>query len=131
MLAGTHVCARIQSVEEATQAPPTATPAPTQGPTPTPYVEERMLELEYPVQMHKGDSDVLRLSLMYTGEGYSVTTEFEDHTVDVQEVPLEYVPGYQLAAAARLDGGGFYRFAGGRAGANGSAGGRRDLALEH
>ena len=91
-----------------TQMPmPSPTPAPTQGPTPTPYVEERMLELEYPVEMKKGDSDVLRLSLVYTGEGYSVTTEFDDHTMDVQEVPLEYEPGYQLAAAARLDGAGF------------------------
>ncbi len=86
---------------------PSPTPAPTQGLTPTPYVEERMLELEYPVEMKKGDSDVLRLSLVYTGDGYSVTTEFDDHTVDVQEVPLEYEPGYALMAAARLDGAGF------------------------
>jgi hypothetical protein len=97
---------------EPTQMPtslpmPSPTPAPTQGVIPTPYVEERMLELEYPVQMHKGDSDVLRLSLVYTGDGYNVTTEFEDHTVDVKEVPLAYETGYQLTAAARLDGAGF------------------------
>ena len=100
-----------EAAEEAPQPTslpmPSPTPAPTEGPTATPYVEERMLELEYPVQMHKGDSDVLRLSLVYTGDGYSVTTEFEDHTVDVQEVPLEYEPGYVLTAAARLDGTGF------------------------
>ena len=101
-----------EEAEQPTQMTmPSPTPAPTQeatqGPTPTPYVEERMIELEYPVQMHKGDSDVLRLSLAYTGDSYSVTTEFDDHTVDVQEVPLEYEPDYVLTAAARLDGTGF------------------------
>jgi Ternary complex associated domain 9 len=90
---------------------PSPTPAPTQEAAPeitaTPYVEERMLELEYPLEVKKGDSDVLRLSLVYTGSAYVATTEFDDHTLDTQELPVEYVPGYALTAAARLDGAGF------------------------
>jgi hypothetical protein len=82
---------------------PTAAP-PLIEPTPTPVIEERMVELEWPGRLHLGDSDVVRLALVPSGEGYTVTTEFPDHQTVTQEVPVVRPSGYDLFAVARLDG---------------------------
>jgi hypothetical protein len=95
--------------------PPSASPTPPElQPTPippeflpTPGIEERLVELEYPERIRLGDSDVIRLSLIPSEEGYKVVTEFEDHTTETLPVEILRPPGYDLFAAARIDGVGF------------------------
>jgi hypothetical protein len=57
--------------------------------------------------MRLGDSDVIRLSLIPTENGYTVKTEFPDHTTDTQDVVVLRPAGYRVQAAARLEGVGF------------------------
>jgi hypothetical protein len=76
-------------------------------PTPTAIVEERLVELEWPPRMRMGESDVVRLSLVPYEDGYVVEAEFEEHTIQSQETPLQRPHGYDLFAIARLDGVGF------------------------
>ena len=90
-----------------TQPPPTPTPAPlpTQPElTPTPGVEGRLVEMEWPGRLRLGDSDVVRLALVPSQDGYDVQAEFPDHTLATQSVPVERPQGYQLYAAGILDG---------------------------
>jgi hypothetical protein len=56
-----------------TQAPTAAglTPVPTPSAEPTTVPEGRMVELEFPVEMRLGDSDVVRLALVPYEEGYA------------------------------------------------------------
>jgi hypothetical protein len=90
------------------EASPTQ-PAETQvaQPTATLLVEERVVELEWPPTMRLGESDLIRISLISTRDGYAVTTEFPEHQVLIQTVPVPRPGGYDLAAVARLDGVGF------------------------
>ena len=92
-----------------TQAPlPTATaPSGAVQPSPTPWVEQRLVELEWPPRLRLGDSDVVRLTLVPSDEGYLVTTEYPEHRTDTQTVYVERPGGYDLYALARLDGVGF------------------------
>ena len=122
-LAFLAACAGAPTTQQpvATQAPaevqPTSvppTPAPTRPlfPTPalvspTPQVEARLVELEWPAQLRLGDSDVVRLALIPVAEGYQVRVDFPEHQTDTQEVPVQRVGGYDLWAVARLDGVGF------------------------
>ncbi len=88
---------------EATSLPPTQDIVPTVLP-PTPVVEQRMVELEWPPRLRLGDSDFVRLTLLPLPDGYTVTTEFPDHTTVTQTVQVQHESGFELAAAARLDG---------------------------
>jgi hypothetical protein len=100
-----------------TQPPPaTATsPAPTPsppattlpGPTPTAVVESRVVELEWPPGIRLGDSDVVRLSLIPSKDGYTVTTEFPEHQTVTSTVSVTQLGGYQLSGVGRLEGVGF------------------------
>jgi len=63
--------------------------------------------LEWPVSLRLGDSDIIRLSLVPTKDGLDVEAEFPEHEVQTQHVPVEHPAGYDLFAAARLDGVGF------------------------
>jgi hypothetical protein len=91
-----------------TAAAATPSLSPTQLPaSPTPLVESRMVEVEWPGRLHLGDSDVVRLSLVPSADGYLLTTEFPDHQTITQDVPVIRPSGYDLYAAARLDGAGF------------------------
>lgn len=112
---------------QATQAPATASPSVSDQTSktqpavsqPTPPLEEpgassensapeaRIIELEYPPRLRLGDSDVIRLSLIPSVDGYTVRTEFPDHRTDVQDVQAPQTPGYDLFAVARLEGVGF------------------------
>ena len=93
----------------ATQAgQPFPTPTPSFPPLPTPVilpqtVEGRVLELEWPERMRLGDSDVVRLSLVPSKDGYTVTTEFQEHETYTQTLQVQRLSGYDLYAAARLD----------------------------
>ncbi len=93
----------------ATEAPATTAAATSEAvsPTATPITEERVVELEWPPIMRLGESDIIRISLVPTKNGYTVTTEFPEHQVTTQEVPVPRPGGYDLAAVARLDGVGF------------------------
>ncbi len=125
--------AATPSVPIATEAPPTRpgateaplateavvrtqeavkTQAPTQPPaaarpTPTPFIEERLVELEWPARLRLGESDVLRLALVPSKDGYVTHAEFEEHPLATKEAPVRHVPGYTLLGIARLDGVGF------------------------
>ncbi len=79
----------------------------TQPVTPVVIMEERQVELEWPSNMRLGDSDVIRLSLIPSKDGYQVTTDFPEHQTDVTQVQVSRPPGYELYAAARLNGVGF------------------------
>ena len=97
---------------EATAAPtsqpsrPTATP-PAQRPSPTPFIEERLIELEWPENLRLGELDLVRLALLPAEEGYVAQAEFPEHPVETQSVPVQRPDGYDLYAVARLDGVGF------------------------
>ncbi|HLA96990.1 MAG TPA: phosphotransferase, partial [Anaerolineales bacterium] len=95
-------------------APPTlgpivpTTPEPVE-PTaiPTPLSEQRTVELEWPPQMRLGDSDVVRLSLIPTEGGYKLQADYPEHRTDSKDIHVSRPGGYELIAAARLDGVGF------------------------
>lgn len=96
----------------ATAQPASPTAAPTAGPatpaaSPTAVVEARVVELEWPPQMRLGDSDIVRVAILPAEDALIVTTEFEDHTTVTQTVPVAQLPGFDLAAVARLDAAGF------------------------
>jgi hypothetical protein len=80
--------------------------SPTAG-FPTDVIEGRQVELEYPATIRLGDSDIVRLALIPTGNGYVVEADFPEHTTQKQEITVTRPGGYSLSAAARLDGVGF------------------------
>jgi hypothetical protein len=87
-----------------TEPPPTSVPTPTApGPTPTPIIEERFIEVEWPTNLNLGDSDIIRLALIPTTSGYTTQLEYPEHTVELEEVDVPYLAGYQAVAIARLD----------------------------
>jgi len=65
------------------------------------------VELEWPSHLRLGESDVLRLSLIPSKEGYIAHAEFEEHPLETKEAPIRHMPGYTLLGIARLDGVGF------------------------
>lgn len=108
---------KAPAVEKPTQAMPaaTATSAP-EAPAPTvpvvtaepvEVIEGRLVEMEWPDRLRLGDSDVIRLALVPTKEGYVARAEFPDHALQTREVPVPRPDGYTLYAIARLDGVGF------------------------
>jgi len=98
----------ITPLPTATFAPqPTQASQPTQAPTATALVEPRLVEVEWPLSLYLGDSDVVRMALIPTAKGYTLTTEFPDHTTTTQDVPIVRPEGYELQAVGRLDGVGF------------------------
>ena len=106
--------AAAATASPAATAPPYLTAAPTSiaypttlAPTPTAIVEAHVVEVEWPPQMRLGDSDLVRLALMPSKEGYVVTTEFPEHQVVTSTVAVARPGGYDLSAVARLDGVGF------------------------
>jgi hypothetical protein len=93
-------------VPTTTQPPVVVTAPPTQI-APTAVIEERMIELEWPSQMRLGESDIIRIALIPSREGYTITTEFPEHQIVTNPVPVERPGGYGLSAIARLDAIGF------------------------
>jgi hypothetical protein len=115
--AATSAAAEKPSEPLPTQAPsrPSATPPPPARPTVIPAQptivpaqgEAHIVQVEWPVQMRLGDSDIVRLALVPASQGYLLVTEYEEHETVTQTVPIERPPGYELFASARLDGPGF------------------------
>lgn len=79
-----------------------ATAVPTEPPP-----ELRVLELEWPATLKLGDSDVIRLALVPSEDGYTARAEYSEHTLSAQDVEVRRPEGYTLSAMARLDGAGF------------------------
>jgi hypothetical protein len=91
-----------------TLPPVSPTPAATLPvPTPTTIIEPRVVEVEWPQALHLGDSDVVRMALIPTKGGYSISTEFPDHKTITQDVPVIRPEGYELYGVGRLNGVGF------------------------
>jgi hypothetical protein len=90
------------------QENPAATPTRSAlAPTRAAPVENRQIELEWPSQLILGESDVIRLALIPTKDGYVARAEFAEHDLQTKEVPVPRPNGYTLYAIARLDGVGF------------------------
>lgn len=87
--------------------PGPAAPTSPAEPTLAPLIESRTVELEWPEQVRMGESDVIRLALVPSKEGYVARAEFPDHTVQSKPVVVPRPNGYELYAIARLDGVGF------------------------
>jgi outer membrane biosynthesis protein TonB len=79
-------------------------PEPPSTPEPTPEIEERRVEVEWPAAMRVGDNDVLRLSLIPAPDGtYVPTPEIGGHEVDATPIPVTVArPGYTGYARATL-----------------------------
>lgn len=96
---------------QATQASaaPTMPAAPTQTAQSAPeeIIEGRVVELEWPASVRMGDSDIVRMALVPTKDGYAVEAEFPDHSIQSKPVPVPRPNGYELYAIARLDSVGF------------------------
>jgi|GEM_PF-696595 len=87
-------------------------------PTPTPEafaaivtqpisIETRIVELEWPPEMRLGDTDIVRVALVPSQVGYTVTQEFPDNTIVTTTVAVNRPDNYDVFAVGRLDGAGF------------------------
>jgi hypothetical protein len=101
----------IPTPQAATRAPAVETtqaPQPTQpAATSTPLIEKRVIELEWPARLRLGESDVLRLALVPSEDGYTARAEFQEHPLATQDIQLKHPSGYTLYGIARLHGVGF------------------------
>jgi len=93
----------IAEVTQPVQIQPTSTPAL----TPAIPGEEHTVELEWPGQMQSGESNTIRLTLIPTAEGYTLTQEFAENQVESDTLHIPRVEGYELWAAGMLAGTGF------------------------
>jgi hypothetical protein len=84
-----------------------ATQASPSSPSPLPAVESWLGEAEWPAEMKMGDSDTVRLKILPAGNGYTVAVDFPEHRVELEPLAVQRPEGYDLTAAARLDGIGF------------------------
>ncbi|OGO32106.1 MAG: hypothetical protein A2Z16_01445 [Chloroflexi bacterium RBG_16_54_18] len=66
--------------------------------------EDRQLQVAWPVQVRLGESDVVRLTLVPAHLSYLLVTEFSDHREITHTLVVTPYEGYELFAAARLDG---------------------------
>ncbi len=97
-----------QAVQQTKIAPPPTEVQPTQPVvTPTSFLEMRVIELEWPAHMRLGDSDIVRVALIPSKDGYTVSTDFPDHTTQSQNIQVQRPGGYNLYGAARLAAVGF------------------------
>jgi Ternary complex associated domain 9 len=81
---------------------PTISPA-----TPTLPMDDHIIQVEWPIRIRLGESDVVRLRLIPSNQSYILITEYPEHQVVTQTVTIQHTPGYELYAVARLDGVGF------------------------
>ena len=63
--------------------------------------------MEWPSRIQLGNSDIVRVSLLPTAEGYTVKAEFPEHPTQSKEVSVPRPAGYDLFAIAQLEGAAF------------------------
>jgi len=97
----TVVVTPVPPTQVPTGLPPGTATAP--APTPTAFIEERFIEVEWPSNLRLGDSDIIRLALIPSELGYSTQLEYPEHTVELEDVEVPYVSGYEAVAIARID----------------------------
>ena len=66
------------------------------------HVETRIVELEWPPEMRLGESDIVRIALIPSYEGYSVTIELEGNKTITKPVQVARVENYDLFAIGQL-----------------------------
>jgi hypothetical protein len=86
---------------------PTALPTPNSPEKQAPTPEAHSVQVEWPARIRLGESDVVHLTLIPTSKSYLLVTEYPEHQTITQTVPIQRASGYDLFAAARLDGVGF------------------------
>ena len=91
----------LQPTQPATEIPAATATAPVA--TPTPFIEERFVEVEWPSDLNLGDSDIIRLALIPSVSGYTAQLEYPEHTVELDDVEVPYQAGYEAVVIARLD----------------------------
>lgn len=96
-----------QATSQAPVQEPTQAASQEPVPTAVPPVELRVVELEWPATVKLGDSDVIRLALVPSDDGYTARAEYDEHTLTSQALEIKRPEGYTLSATARLDGTGF------------------------
>ncbi len=68
-----------------------ASPAPTSPavlPTEPAKTEMHIVQVEWPLQMRMGESDIARLALVPSSQGYTLVTEYPEHQVVTQTVTV-------------------------------------------
>jgi len=69
--------------------------------------ENHHIQVEWPLEIRMGESDIVRLTLLPVSQGYDLVTEYPEHQTYTQTITIRPVNGYELFAVARLDGVGF------------------------
>jgi hypothetical protein len=70
-------------------------------------VETRVVELEWPPEMRLGESDLVRIALIPSYDGYTVTTEFPGNQTITRPVQVDRPAAYDVFAIGQLVGAGF------------------------
>ncbi len=99
-----------QPAAQPTESPAIVAPeVPPKSPTPTPAIqrESRVVELEWPPRMRLGESDLVRVSLIPSEAGYTITTEFEGNEVVTRSVQVKRPAGAEVSLVGSLQGVGF------------------------
>lgn len=86
---------------ESTQLPEPTPTAPLA--TPTPEIEARIIEVEWPADLRLGDSDIVRLALIPSKNGYTAQVEYSEHELKTEAADVPFYPGYKAEVIARLD----------------------------
>jgi hypothetical protein len=73
-------------------------------PTQAAALENWLGETEWPAEMRRGESDIVRLKIMPDEAGYTVTVDFPEHQAQLEPLTVRRPPGYLLTAVARLEG---------------------------
>ena len=102
--------AAVAPAAQTVETPPTQSIATTpQLPLPATQViiEPRVVEVEYPPYMRLGDSEMIRLSLVPSAEGYTLTLDAPNNEAITRAVNIKRPLNTEVSAEARLSGVGF------------------------
>lgn len=93
-----------QPTASATRPPAPTLPAPADPALPALWAEPRQAELEWPAIVRLGDAASVRLSLVPSAEGYTLTVEDANNQALTQALSVRRPPGYEVWAELTLDG---------------------------
>ncbi len=74
---------------------------------PEAWLEDLLVEFEFPNELKYGDSDVIRLSLVPIENGYIIQSEFANHQIEANQIQVDRPEGFDLWGIAQVDGVGF------------------------